>query len=228
MRVHWLQHAEQEGLGCIAPWLARRGDRVSCTRLQAGEHLPSPADFDWLIVMGGPMNIYDHERHPWLLQEKALIREAIARDRRVLGLCLGSQLIADQLGAAVSRNRETEIGWFDVELNAAGRAHALFADWPARFGVFHWHGDTFAIPPGARNLAASAACANQAFAHGARVVGLQFHPEVTAADVRLWFEHETPEPGAYVQTAREALADIARFAQINRLMLQLLDRMAEE
>jgi GMP synthase-like glutamine amidotransferase len=225
MRTHWLQHAEHENLGCIAPWLARRGDAVSCTRLYARDPLPDASDFDRLIVMGGPMNIYEYELHPWLHAEKAFIRQAIDAGRSVLGICLGSQLIADVLGGPVTRNHETEIGWFDVTLNQAGRAHPLFMDWPERFSAFHWHGDTFAIPPGAERLMSSAACANQAYVWKHRVVGLQFHLEVTAADARVWFEHERPEPSTYVQTPEVILSDLSRFALNNRMMLQLLERM---
>ena len=100
MRIHWLQHADFEDLGCIGPWLAARGHAVSGTRLYAGETLPDPAAFDALIVMGGPMNIYEYAAHPWLRTEKALIREAIAQGRRVLGICLGAQLIASTAWAA--------------------------------------------------------------------------------------------------------------------------------
>lgn len=224
MRIHWLQHAEHEDLGCIAPALARRGDLVTLTRLWAGDALPAPAAFDALIVMGGPMNIYEHAAHPWLVAEKAFIRETLDAGKPALGICLGSQLIADVLGGPVTRNEHAEVGWFDVTLNAEGRAQSLFADWPDRFCAFHWHGDTFAIPPGARQLMHSQACANQGYAWGERVVGLQFHLEVTAADARVWFQHEQPAPARYVQTPDEILRDLERFALNNRLMLSLLAR----
>ncbi|MGQ0502265.1 MAG: type 1 glutamine amidotransferase [Panacagrimonas sp.] len=224
MHVHWLQHAAHEELGCIAPWLAARGAQVTMTRLYAGDVPPAAADFDALIVMGGPMNIYEHAAHPWLVAEKNLIRAAIAARRRLLGICLGSQLIADVLGGPVTRNAHTEIGWFDVELNAQGRAHPWFADWPERFEAFHWHGDTFAIPPGAQNLMASEACANQGFVQGDRILGLQFHLEVTAADARVWFEQERPPVERYVQSPEIIVERIDRFASNNRLMLRLLDR----
>src|SRR5437899_8864379 len=106
MKVHWLQHADFEDLGCIAPWLAARGDAVSCTRLYAGEKLPLSESFDWLIVMGGPMNVYEYERHPRLKDEKALIRETVAAGKCVLGICLGAQLLADVLGGQVARNAQ--------------------------------------------------------------------------------------------------------------------------
>lgn len=224
MRVHWLQHAEHEDLGCIAPWLAARDAQVSMTALWNDGALPALDDLDALIVMGGPMNIYEHDQHPWLVPEKAFIRDAIDRGLPVLGICLGSQLIADVMGGPVTRNAHSEIGWFDVELNANGRSAGLFAGWPARFCAFHWHGDTFAIPPGATNLMSSEACAHQGFVLGDRVVGLQFHLEVTAADARVWFEHGVPRPRQYVQTPEFILSDLRRFAENNRLMAALLDR----
>jgi GMP synthase-like glutamine amidotransferase len=227
MRVHWLQHADFEDLGCIAPWLAARGDTLSRTRLQAGDTLPAPAAFDWLIVMGGPMNIYEYARYPWLKEEKALIRAAIGAGKRVLGICLGAQLVADVLGGQVARNAQQEIGWFPVKLNAAGRASKVFSEFPDDFQAFHWHGDTFAIPPGLDCLMSSEACANQAYAsRDGRVVGIQFHLEVTAANARVWFEHERPQPAVYVQTPEEILRELPYFAGNNRLMLRLLDRMA--
>ena len=224
MRVQWLQHANHEDLGCIAPWLARQGHTASVSRLWAGDATPAVSTFDALIVMGGPMNIYEYDAHPWLKPEKKLIREAIDAGLPVLGVCLGSQLIADVLGAPVTRNAHTEIGWFPVALNAEGRQHAAFSGWPDTFDAFHWHGDTFAIPAGAKNLMHSEACAHQGYVWGDRVIGLQFHLEVTAADARLWFQHETPKPERYVQTPDFILQDIERFAANNRLMHALLDR----
>ena len=225
MRIHWLQHAAFEDLGCIGPWLAARGHAVSGTRLYAGETPPPAAEFDALIVMGGPMNIYQYAEHPWLRTEKALIRDAIAQGRRVLGICLGAQLIADVLGGPVSRNAEPEIGWFPVELNAAGRAEPAFAGLPPTFTAFHWHGDTYALPPGATCLGHSAACAQQAFSwDGGRVIGLQFHLEVTRDNALEWFRHEAITPSRHVQTPDAILADVDAFAANNAAMRAILER----
>ena len=226
MKIHWLQHADFEDLGCIAPWLAARGDTVTHTRLYAGETLPQVDSFDWLIVMGGPMNIYEYEAYPWLRAEKAFIKAAVEAKKKLLGICLGAQLIADVLGAPVTRNAQQEIGWFPVTLKPAARTSVLFQDFPETFNAFHWHGDTFALPPGAKPLMASEACANQAYELDGRIAGIQFHLEVTAANARVWFEHEQPAPAAYVQTPQEILADISNFAGNNRLMLKLLERIA--
>jgi GMP synthase-like glutamine amidotransferase len=227
MRVHWLQHAEHEGLGCLEPWLRAHGHRVTATPLQRGEELPAVDDFDWLIVMGGPMNIYEHERYPWLIGEKFLIRDACVKKKKVLGICLGCQLLADVLGGAVSENEEPEVGWFDVSLSDEARKMALFTDFPGTFTAFHWHGDTFTIPPGATPLMSSQACARQAFSWGdGRALGLQFHLEVELEDARRWLAIGAPEPRRTVQGAGEILREPARFAENTRLMRRLLARMA--
>jgi GMP synthase-like glutamine amidotransferase len=224
--VHWLQHVAFETLGCIAPALAGGGHALTRTRLYAGETLPAIDGFDALIVMGGPMNVHEHDAYPWLVAEKAFIRAAIGAGKRVLGICLGAQLIADVLGAPVTRNAFQEIGWFDVQLNDDGRRSPLFTGFPARFCAFHWHGDCFAAPPGARNLIGSEACEHQAFAlhaaSGAAVAAIQFHLEVTAADAQRWLAHETPPPARYVQPPSRMLAPLDDFAHNNRLMLKLL------
>jgi GMP synthase-like glutamine amidotransferase len=224
MKVHWLQHADFEDLGCIGRWLAARNHEVSGTRLYAGERPPSEREFDALVVMGGPMNIYEHERYPWLTAEKELIRSAVTAGRRVLGVCLGAQLLADVLGGPVTRNRYSEIGWFPVALSEAGTASPYFAGLPQRFLAFHWHGDTYALPPGAQCLASSEACAQQAFAYGERVLGLQFHLEVGRANAEEWFRHEQPRVARYVQEPQEILARSDCFEDNNRLMCAILER----
>lgn len=227
MRVHWLQHADHEGLGCIERWLRARGHRLSGTQLQHGESLPDVNDFDWLIVMGGPMNIYEHDRYPWLIGEKLLIRDACVKKKQVLGICLGSQLLADVLGGPVTENEEPEIGWFDVLLSDDARTSPCLADFPEKFQAFHWHGDTFSYPPGATPLMSSEACACQAFSWGeGRVLGLQFHLEVEFEDARRWLQSGAPEPRRFVHSADEMLREPARFAENTRLMHLLLERMA--
>jgi GMP synthase-like glutamine amidotransferase len=202
MKVHWFQHVPFEGLGAIEEWLLARGHTLSCTRFYADEAPPVNSDgFDWLIVMGGPMNVHQDNAHPWLPSEKHLIREAITAGKRVLGICLGAQLIADVLGGRVYPNAEREIGWFPVRaVSAAGSAPFAF---PREAPVFHWHGDTFSLPPGSVWLAESDGCAHQAFAVGTRVLGLQFHPEMTADDISRIIQGCADEltPGRYIQPA---------------------------
>src|SRR5262249_47695751 len=138
-------------------------------------------EIDLVVVLGGPMNIYEEDKFPWLIAEKKFIRQAIEEKLAVLGLCLGSQLIADVLGAKIYPNDEKEIGWFPVEVTEAALKHRLFSHWPNFFTPFHWHGDTFDLPEGAIHLARSQACRNQAFLYQDRVVGLQFHLEINLA-----------------------------------------------
>jgi GMP synthase-like glutamine amidotransferase len=177
MRIHWLQHVDFEGLGAISEWIEHQRHSLSVTRLYRGESLPAHEGYDMLIVMGGPMGIYDDTTYSWLAAEKTFIREAVEGGKVVLGMCLGAQLLADALGAKVRPNGVKEIGWFEITRNddtPAGLQDIL----PPRQTVFHWHGDTFSLPPGAVALYRSKACIQQAFVYNNRVVGLQFHLEI--------------------------------------------------
>ena len=148
MRVHYFQHVPFEGLGSIAGWLESRSARVTSTRFFEDSRLPGVTDIDWLVVLGGPMSANDEETRPWLSVEKRFIAEAVAGEKVVLGICLGAQLIASALGARVYPNPQPEIGWFPIERTRPGGL-AL----PARADVFHWHGETFDLPPGALGFA---------------------------------------------------------------------------
>jgi GMP synthase-like glutamine amidotransferase len=206
LRVQWFQHVPFEGLGRIEPWLRMRGHTLACTAWHAGGSAPAPSSFDWLIVMGGSMNIYQHRDHPWLVEEKRAIGRALEAGKRVLGVCLGSQLIADVLGAKVFQNPEREVGWWPVHPVAKPAQSPFALEAPAT--LFHWHGDTFSPPPGAVHIAASEGCAQQAFAVGPRVLGLQCHLEIGAPEARALASAcaEDLRPGRYVQGAGELVA----------------------
>lgn len=228
MNLHYLQHVPFEGLGSIEDWVRRRGHTLSATQLYLGAPLPAVETLDLLLVMGGSMNVYEEANYPWLTAEKRFIEQAIAAGRRVLGVCLGAQLIADVLGAKVHANTDKEIGWFPVEMMEVASDNGLFAALPRRIEAFHWHGDTFDIPAGAVHAARSTGCANQAFVYDERVVGLQFHLETTPASARQIIAHCADEivEGRYIQTPQAMLADACRFDSINGAMHQLLDRLA--
>lgn len=229
MCIHYLQHVPFEDLGTIAQWARGRGAEISRTRLFVGETLPAVECFDWLVIMGGPMNIYEDARYPWLMAEKRFIGEAITAGKLVLGICLGAQLIADVLGGAVTRNAQREIGWFPVTLTAEAQQSAVFSALPPRFTAFHWHGDTFSLPPGALHTAASDACPHQAFAYHERIIGLQCHLESTCAGIEKLVTHCGDEltTGAYIQSAESMLAQDSYLEESNRVMTMLLDRLAE-
>lgn len=202
MHIHYLQHVHFEDLGNIAPWALDRGHTVTRTRFHERERLPDPSDIDWVIVLGGPMNVYEEDRFPWLAREKIFIERAIEAGKRVLGVCLGAQLIADALGGEITRNPEAEIGWFPVHRTPASVEFPAFRALPQTIHAFHWHGDTFSIPPGATHLAASDACPNQAFGFEDHVLALQFHLESSAHGVSRLLRHCADDlcEGPYVQT----------------------------
>lgn len=230
MKIHYLQHVPFEGPGSMEPWLLAQGHTITSTAFHANQAPPAADAFDWLIVMGGPMGVYDTQQYPWLETEKALIRAAIDQSRIVLGICLGAQLIADVCGAKVRRNPCREIGWHPVRRNPALSHHPAAALFPSETDAFHWHGDTFELPNRAWLLASSDACDNQCFLLGDRIMGLQFHLETTEASARALIEHCGDELDGtdYVQSAAEIMADPGRFRDINRLMervLAYLDRL---
>jgi len=182
MRAHYLQHVHFEGLGSIASWLQHKGYEITHTAFFDEPNLPEAETIDFLIIMGGPMSVNDASIYPWLAAEKAFIREVIALGKPVLGICLGAQLIASTMGAKIYPNSHKEIGWFPIEAVPTNK-NDTFA-FPAFFEVFHWHGETFDLPPSASLLASSTGCKNQAFQLGKNVMGLQFHLEMTADSVK--------------------------------------------
>ena len=185
MRVLVFRHVPQEHLGRIERELLNRGIGIDYADLyQPGACAPDPSLYSGLIFMGGPMSANDP--FPYLEVETRWIRAAAQAGRPVLGVCLGSQLIARALGGRVYPNPVKEIGWFEIELTAEGASDPLFAGSAPREMVFQWHGETFDLPPGARLLATSADCAHQAFGVGPGVYGLQFHLEVTPEMIAEW------------------------------------------
>ncbi len=225
MKLHWFQHVPFEGLGTIETWAAEHGHTVACTRLFAGDPVPGLNGFEMLVVMGGPMGVYDDDEYPWLVTEKEILRAAIDDGKTVLGICLGAQLIADVLGAVVTRGEHREIGWLPISRSPAAAAAPIAAALPESIEAFHWHGDMFTPPPGAVPLFASEGCPNQAFLARDRVLALQFHLETTPASARALIEHCGDEltDGPYIQPAEEILGRPERFARINRVMAAVLD-----
>lgn len=223
LSIACLQHAPFEGPGAIADWARQRHHRLALRPLHAGAALPRVGEFDWLMLLGGPMGVADTDAHPWLAAERALVREAVAAGRTVVGVCLGAQQMAAALGAPVGRSPEREIGWWPVEF--ADDSHGV-ATGSGRATVFHWHGDAFALPPGARRLASSEGCPEQAFILGDRALGLQFHLETTPALVEGLLQHCAGDlaPGRFVQDAATLRAGTSRHLPgMHALLASLLD-----
>lgn len=230
MNIHYLQHVPYESLGSIKVWAKRHKHRVTSTRLFYDDPLPDLERLDWLIVMGGPMSVNDEDHYPWLIPEKHYIEQTLQKEKTVLGISLGAQLIAQVLGARVYSNFYQEIGWFPVRKTTDATHTGLLPALPAQLEVFHWHGDTFEIPAGAVHLARSKACRNQAFSYNQKVIGFQFHLESTPTDAkRLILNSFNPDlEGAYIQRPEAMLADESKFRTINTVMNNILDDLAGE
>lgn len=180
-----LQHVQCEDLGIIEQILPAYGLTPYYVRVFAGEPVPKRLkNAVGLIIMGGPMSVYEHRQYPFLLDEMRLIDQAFKAEKSVLGICLGSQLLAAALGAEVKQGAQKEIGWYEVELNAAAQKDPLWAGVEPRFMGYHWHGDIFSLPQSAVSLASSQLTEHQAFVYGDRIYGLLFHMEVTEKSVK--------------------------------------------
>jgi GMP synthase (glutamine-hydrolysing) len=181
------QHVPYEPLGTLDPLLKEAGFRIRYVNFgrDAGQR-PSLDRYAALIVLGGPMNSHQIDTYPNLLTEVEVIREAVARDMSVLGICLGAQLLAKAIGGTVRRNPDREIGWYDVELTTEGASDPVLSTFTQRQRVFQWHEDGIGLPPGAVHLARSPASEVQAFRYGEHAYGFQFHLEVDNSLVERW------------------------------------------
>ncbi len=183
-KVWVLQHHPVENLGAIAAALESSALAWQYVRSDRGQ--PVPRDMKGaggLVIMGGPMGVYEQDRYPFLRDEIRLIESALKDGKPILGVCLGSQLLAAALGAKVGRGASKEIGWYPVELRPPARDDRLFGGVPESFTALHWHGDIFDLPSGAVALASSAKTSLQAFRYGRNAYGLLFHIEATDANV---------------------------------------------
>ena len=227
MRLLLLQHDPLDGPGSLTEWAAARGHTIFTCLICRGDPLPPVGSFDLLVSLGGPMGAYDEEKHPWLAAEKEYLRQAVAAGKKILGLCLGCQLLADALGGKAFRHSCKEFGWQPIEPTTAG------GEWFGAQGTFHafqWHGDTYTLPPGAVQLARNEASEQQAFLMkgptGDQVLGLQFHLEWTERMAReaLAEPGVAPPPSPSVQTPGEILADPTLFDSAKKRFFALLDR----
>lgn len=179
-KIWVLQHHQAENLGGIAD--ALEGAALAWQYVRVFNQQPIPRDMKGaggLIILGGPETVYQLERYPHLRDEIRLIENALAERKPILGVCLGSQLLAAALGATVRRASQREIGWYSVQLNDAANDDRLMRGLPREFTAAHWHSDTFDLPAGATVLASSELTEAQAFRHGDNAYGIQFHPEMT-------------------------------------------------
>jgi GMP synthase-like glutamine amidotransferase len=211
-----IQHVPYEGPALIADVAAARGVALDVIHPYRGDAIPREAP-DALIVLGGPMGVYEADAHPHLRDEMALVRATVARGTPTLGICLGSQLLAAAHGADVRPSGGLELGFHDVTLTDHAADDLLFADAPRTFAPMHWHGDVFDLPRGAIALASSAMTPLQAYRLGARAWGLLFHLEVTPDWISACAPHAA-DPDALRSGA------VASCAAVNATARAVLDR----
>ncbi|GGX99106.1 amidotransferase [Litchfieldella qijiaojingensis] len=229
MHIYFLQHDANIGPVRLADWLVGMGHSHNSCHLYAGEAPPRLDDCDGLIVLDGPISLEDEDTPSWLRREKKLLARALKSGKPVLGIGLGAQLLADGLGAIVSRGTYAEIGWHAITL-----APDSPFDLPERFEALMWHRDIFGLPDGALPLGSSSASPLQGFAwDGGRVIGLQFHLEATSASASalldrtpVHFDSQANGQQRYVQQRDSILADPRRFDRqaslLDRVLLQWL------
>ncbi|MBN2275983.1 MAG: type 1 glutamine amidotransferase [Bacteroidales bacterium] len=225
IKINYLQNAPFEGLGYIETWAEKNHCQLTATKLFENTLLPDIHDFDWLIIMGGPMSVHDEAIYPWLIKEKQFIKSALDAKKSIIGICLGSQLIAEVSGSKVYPNIKKEIGWFPVTVTKNAKEYSLFNTIPESFLAMHWHGDTFDLPEGAIHLMQSEICTNQAFIYKERVLGLQFHLEFTPESLKDIINHCRHEliQDETVQSEEEILKNASLCNMANKYLADILD-----
>lgn len=221
MNIAALLHVSFEKLGLIEDWILAKGHSLTEYHLYNDPRLPLIAEFDMLIIMGGPMSVNNEREYPWLAAEKELIRRCKETEKPVLGICLGAQLIASALGNRVFQGKHTEIGWFPVEFNQAEEVIKLFPGLPVTATVFHWHGDTFDLPEGAVLLSSSSITPVQAYIANRKLLALQFHLEVKPENISLMINYAGEElvSSTYIQDASALSAGLSNMPE-NKLLLE--------
>lgn len=220
MKAWIFQHEPFEGPFAILDWLEDNGFEVFYSKFYMNETLPNPSEVDWLIIMGGSMSVNDEKTYPWLVEEKIFIRNCINSGKVVTGICLGAQLIANALGSKVYNAKNKEIGWFPIirENN--------YNVIPPKIKVFHWHGETFDLPEGAKLIASSKACRNQIFLYNNNVLAMQCHPEMTPEAIAGMFDNCSDEivTAPFIQTIDDMIAGTQKNAtKANQVLFSLLD-----
>lgn len=223
MNIHFIQHVAFEHPGYLLQWAKENDHTISFTKLYDSIVFPTLDSFQMLVIMGGPMGVYEEEKYPWLKDEKSFIRTAIDAKKKVLGICLGSQLIAEVLGSQVYQHTAKEIGWWPVQKIAA---HKLTENLSQEFTTFHWHGDTFQLPANCQQLFTSRACNQQGFIYNNHVAALQFHMEVMEDLLNNMILHEKHEivANTFVQTEQTINNLLPEFVSLqNQYMHYFMD-----
>lgn len=196
-----IKHIDIEGPGSIEKFLSNTAQSIKVIDLSAGQKLPANLKgIEAVISLGGPMNVYEEDKYPFLKEEDKFLKEAVKEEIPVLGICLGAQLLAKASGAKVKKSDYKEVGWYRVELTEEGKKDPLFKNVPEELCVFQWHEDTFDVPKGGVLLVKGSFCLNQAFRFGRNAYGLQFHMETTPEMIESWINEYTKEGDKQAQS----------------------------
>lgn len=226
MKILFVTHASFEKPGSIDIWAKKHNHETLEVKPYEGDALPEIDGYDMLVVMGGPQSPIEIETYPYLKDEIALVGQALKKNKRIVGVCLGAQLITEALGAATERSPNKEIGMYPLELMSAAAADPVFSNFPSKFDVMHWHSDMPGIADGIELLAKSEGCQRQAFRYGDRVYGFQCHFELTKELVEGMIKHCDGDlkAGKYVMTSEQLMA--LDYSDINAKMDKVLDYLA--
>ncbi len=225
MKIVCITHADFETPGVIQDWAAQHNHQFSIYKPYKGQSCKDVRDFDFLIIMGGPQSACELDKDPYLYDEIALIKYAIAENKLILGFCLGAQLIGQAYGAAAARSPEKEVGVLPIDLTQEGKTDPVFANVFATFDVIHWHNDMPGLTADAQILATSAGCPRQIIKYDKHVYGFQCHMEITKEGIATMIEAcpDDLKPSKYTQTVQQLFAH--DYDSINRGMIKILDRL---
>jgi GMP synthase-like glutamine amidotransferase len=228
MMIHIFQHVAYEHPGTILDWAEAHQHQINYTLFYEKHSLPKIDSFDLLIILGGPMSVNDTKKYNWLEKEIAFIQSCVQKKKKIIGICLGSQLLAKALGAEVYKNNLQEIGFFPIVKTLSGFKNKLTQNLPDNWPMFHWHGETFDLPEKAQSLFSSNACQNQIFIHG-NCIGMQFHPEVNLQLLKAMVENGEKELNErlYIQNKATLLSHPFDFKKHKETFFQLLKNFIE-
>jgi len=218
-------HVPFEGPGVMAEWIEKQGHQLHYTRFYEDQKLPEASGIDMLIIMGGPMDVFDYHIHPWMGDEIEWVKEFIQSGKPILGICLGAQILAAALGEEVYPGPHREIGWYNLQFLPSLGDYKIFDALPTTRKVFHWHGDTFNIPKGATKIASSQAFPHQGFIYDQQVIALQFHLEVTPDSVQALVDNCRDEllEGPHIQSEKDILSEQNYFESNQEVLYKILD-----
>lgn len=223
MNVHYIQHVPYETPGNIETYFRENKHQVSGTHIYSDEKLPLLDSVDCLVVMGGHMNVHDTKPYPWLAEEKKFIKKAMDADKKIIGICLGAQLIVDVLGGEVFQGAYKEIGWLPIVKPDLSQADYQLTE---PMVVFHWHGDTFELPPKAELIYVSEPGIKQGYTIDNQVLGLQCHLEMTkegVASIVANGQSDLAEEGPFIQSSDEILGTQDHYEANKAFLYKLLD-----